>query len=105
MVTIHLKGQITETGELRVELPKHLPPGEVSITLELPIGESQAQELQPLTDAEIIELMRIEPKTGAEIAAAIGAGLIGAGWSDLPMSGADWVEEQRRKHQRQFPAW
>ena len=33
MVTIHLKGQITDDGELIFDPPKNLPPGEVEITI------------------------------------------------------------------------
>lgn len=43
-------------------------------------------------------MTRIEPKTGAEIAADIRAGLIGDSWKDIGVSGAEWVDEQRRKN-------
>jgi hypothetical protein len=36
MVTIHLKGRVTEDGELVFDAPKNLPPGEAKITIELP---------------------------------------------------------------------
>jgi hypothetical protein len=48
----------------------------------------------PLTEAELAELLRSEPMTGAEI---IAAGLTGT-WADLGIEdGAEWVNEQKRK--------
>jgi hypothetical protein len=97
MVTVQLKGRITENGKLEVELPEGLPEGEVQVTLEVASSEDLPWELRPWTEEELAELMRVEPKTGAEIVAEIEAGLIGDGWSHVKVSGAEWVEEQRRK--------
>jgi len=36
MVTIHLKGQVTEDGKLLFDVPENLPPGDVAITIEIP---------------------------------------------------------------------
>lgn len=53
-------------------------------------------ENEPLTEAEIAELLRSDPMTGAEI---IAAGLTGT-WADLNIEdGAEWVNEQKRKRQ------
>jgi hypothetical protein len=99
MVTIHLNGRITEAGELQVDLPEGLPPGDVQVTIEV----LQAKAEPPLTDEELAELLKpITPKTGAEIAADIEAGLIGDGWADIQISGAEWVEQQRRKHRKKY---
>lgn len=107
MVMIQLTGKITENGKLEVELPEGLPPGDVQITLQTaaPAEEEIPWEDRPWTDEEITEMMRVTPKTGAEIVAEIKGGLIGDGWSDVTISGAEWVEEQRRKHERKFPKW
>ncbi len=87
MVAVRLTGYITEAGELKIALPEGLPPGEVPV-----------QAVTPWTDEEIREMTRIEPKTGAEIVADIRAGLIGDSWKDIGVSGAEWVDEQRRKN-------
>jgi hypothetical protein len=93
MVAVRLTGYITESGELKIALPEGLPPGEVQVTIEVPVSEETTW-----TDEEIREMTRIEPKTGAEIVADIKAGLIGDSWKDVGVSGAEWVEEQRRKN-------
>lgn len=101
MVTIKLTGHITENGQLELELPEGLPPGEVQITIEVPVVADEIPwEERPWTDEEIQEMMKIEPKTGAEIAAEIQAGLFADdSWTDIKISGAEWVEQQRRKRQ------
>lgn len=49
-----------------------------------------------LSDAELDELLQIEPLSGAEIVAR---GLTG-GWADLGITdGAEWVNAQKRKRQ------
>ena len=93
MVAVRLTGYITEAGELKIALPEGLPPGEVQVTIEVLV-----QAVTPWTDEEIREMTRIEPKTGAEIVADIRAGLIGDSWKDIGVSGAEWVDEQRRKN-------
>lgn len=51
------------------------------------------------TAEEVIELMKIEPLTGAEI---IAAGLTG-GWEDMGITdGAEWVNEQKRKRRAKW---
>lgn len=61
----------------------------------------QREEVEPLTDAEIANMLRPEPMTGAEIVAA---GLTG-GWADLGITdGTEWVQEQRRKR-REKHSW
>ncbi len=90
MATIRLTAEITEDGQLKVELPAGLPAGQVEIAIELPSHE--------WTDEEIRQSMQPEPMTGAEI---IAAGLTG-GWKDENIvDGAAWVQEQRRKRREQ----
>jgi hypothetical protein len=101
MVSLQLKGHITKDGELKVELPDGLPAVEVNVTIELP-ADARIQtaspnddwENRPWTDEEIKELMRVEPKTGAESIALGHAG----GWEDKGITDSvEWVEELRRK--------
>jgi len=95
MVTIHLKGRVTADGQLLFDIPDHLPPGEIDITLEIPNLDEQ------FTQDEIKEFLTSRPTSGAEIVAA---GLIG-GWEDLNITDpVEWVEKQRRK-QRERGAW
>ena len=97
MVLIQIHGRITEKGQLELDLPKDLPPGDVQVTIKTVQEEDIPWEERPWTDEELAELMKTTPKTGAEIAAEIKAGLLGEGWSHIKVSGAEWVEEQRRK--------
>jgi hypothetical protein len=39
MTVIELNGRITESGELEIDLPEGLPPGEVRVRIELAEGE------------------------------------------------------------------
>ncbi len=90
MVLIQLTGKITENGKLEVDLPEGLPPGDVQVTIEMPVEEAV------LIDEEIAELIQPKPiKSGAEIVARLEAE---GGWEDLGINdGAEWVQEQRRK--------
>lgn len=98
MVALQLTGRINDKGELEVELPKGIEPGEVQVTIE-PITE----EMRPWTDEEIAELLTPgTPKTGAEIVAMLDE-MGPTGWEDVS-DGAEWVEEQRRK-ERERNKW
>lgn len=94
MATIRLKGQITEDGRLEVELPDGLESGNVNVIIET--SSSSPTTGPTWTDEEIEELMRIEPKSGADIVAGLGAG-----WESLTVSGSDWVEQLRRRRREQ----
>ncbi|MDX1993427.1 MAG: hypothetical protein SF029_13640 [bacterium] len=108
MVTFHLNGQITEDGEIRIDVPDgvQLPPGEVRVTLEMVTNQTAEApdeipwEELPWTDEELAQLLKIEPKTGAEIVAWLKS-QPRSGWEDIGMTGAEWVEEQRRKRREQ----
>jgi hypothetical protein len=55
-------------------------------------------ESQPLSEQEFEELMHVEPLSPEEIAAQ---GLLGT-WADQGIEdGAEWVNEQKRKHKEQ----
>jgi len=101
---IQLTGKINDKGQLELKLPEGLPTGAVHVTLEIPPATDIPWEELPWTDEELEALLKTEPKTGAEIAAEIQAGLIGDGWSHIKVSGEEWVEEQRRK-QRERSQW
>lgn len=73
----HLKGHITDQGELKLDLPAGLPAGEARITIEIP-GLDPSLKVVPMTGAEIVK-----------------AGLLG-GWEGIP-EGTAWVEEQRTR--------
>jgi len=91
MVLIQITGEITEEGELTIQLPKGLPPGKVQVTIEVEAESTW-------TDAEIAAMTKIEPKTGAEIVAA---GHVG-GWEHYGITdSAEWVEALRRKRREQ----
>jgi len=86
-MVIELNGQITEDGELKLELPSGLPAGEARITIEIPAEPKWTAD-------ELKRALQTTPMTGAEI---VEAGLTG-GWEDQGITDSvAWVEEQRRK--------
>lgn len=92
MATIRLTGRITEAGELKVELPTGMPPGEVRVTIEISTDD------RPWSLDELEDLLKVEPMTGAQI---VEAGLLGR-WGDRGIiNSSEWVEEQRRKRKAQ----
>lgn len=95
METFHLKGRVTENGTLEINLPKGLNPGEVDVTITVSTPDDLSDEDRPLTDEEIKELMRPNPKSGAEIVARLERE---GGWEEKGITdGAQWVKEQRLK--------
>jgi hypothetical protein len=93
MTIIHLRGKITEKGELDVQLPSDLPTGEVTIHIEYDVPR-QTETWTEEELEELKELLKPDPKTGAEIVAL---GLTGT-WADLDIvDSVEWVEELRRK--------
>jgi hypothetical protein len=97
MVTIQLTGHITENGELQVDLPEGLPPGNVQITIEMPNSVELPWETRAWTPEELAQLSTPDLKTGAEIVSWLQEQ---NGWLDTDgMSGEQWVEAVRRKEQ------
>lgn len=91
MPTIRLRGRITEEGELDLDLPAGLPPGEARITIEIPIEPGW-------TSDELDRALEIIPLTGAEI---VEGGFTG-GWADRGISdGEDWVRERRQRRREE----
>ncbi|MDX1992335.1 MAG: hypothetical protein SF029_08100 [bacterium] len=100
MVTLHLKGRITENGRLEVELPEGTPPGEVTVAINLQhVPHTAAWEEIPWTPEEIALTLSVKaPKTGAEIAAMMDSGeLEFRAWqsADIP-DAVEWVRALRR---------
>lgn len=105
MTLIQLTGRITAHGKLEVELPVGLPQGEVQVTVELATESTPTSwNGQTWSAYELEQLLIPEPKTGIEIARELKAGLLGDGWSHIKVSGAEWVEDQRRRD-RARNAW
>lgn len=106
MATWNLKGYITESGELKVDLPKDHPVGEVRVTIQAE-DEFDAQEPipwdeQPWTEEELEEMLARHPRTLGEI---LKEGLVG-GWEDRGITDSvEWVLEQRRKEQERRGNW
>ncbi len=95
MTMIEVRGRINEHGQLEIELPEGMPPGEVRVIIEMAEGEN----LPPLTEADLDDLLQTHPMTGAAIVAA---GLTG-GWRDLDISsGEAWVETQRSRRKNRW---
>jgi len=97
MVTITIKGTITEDGEIRVTLPENWQPGEVNIEVRVSDVEDKdvaVGEDIPWTEGELDEAFDFQPSTLGEI---LKDGLIG-GWADRGITDSlEWVKEQRRK--------
>jgi hypothetical protein len=103
MAVLELRGRITKKGKLKVQLPEGLPAGEVTVRIEVPVTDWADQ---PWTEEEIHEMMKPQPKTGAEIAAMIEQmgpiELVDAEITDP----VEWVKAQRQKDaDRLKPYW
>jgi beta-lactamase class D len=91
-----------------IELALQLSPAEqarlmeqlaVSVRQALSDQADEDQDIPAWTPEEIAEMLKPEPKTGAEIVAA---GLIG-GWADLNIEdGAEWVNARKRQRKEQL---
>ncbi len=102
MVAIRLNGHITKDGKLEIDLPEGLPAGDVQVLIELS-QQSDTQSPQTLTRSEIQELMQIELKSSAQLVKQLEEE---GGWEDRGIkSGAEWVDEQRRKNERNLRQW
>ncbi len=74
MSAISVVGRINEVGELELEKLPALRPGKVQVTISELVDAELPWAERPWTPEEIQELMKSEPKTGAEIAAMILSG-------------------------------
>lgn len=57
MVTIHVKGRVTDEGELIFDAPKDLPPGEMQITIE---AKAVASAEEPINTGTFLRLKNEE---------------------------------------------
>jgi hypothetical protein len=74
MAIIELVGRITEAGELEVELPADLPPGEVQITIR-PISAEEIAADEALWDEKFAKSQDILERMSQEAHAEYLAGL------------------------------
>jgi hypothetical protein len=94
MVAIHLKGYINKQGQLEIDLPARIEPGEVEVTIEV------ASDFL-WTEEELASANQTTPMSGAEIVIWLRET---GGWEDQNIpDGAAWVEVQRKKHQLHYP--
>jgi len=91
MVTLRLTGHINRNGELRVDLPPGVPPGEVDVIITM---TSAPASDATWTDDEISRVIRVTPRSGEEIAAMLDEAE--DGYHHIADS-ARWVDEQRNK--------
>jgi hypothetical protein len=93
---IELRGRITEDHRLEVTVPDDLPPGEVIVTLEVPLSPTW-------TTLEIDALLnKQQPRTGAEIVALMESGALEiSSWEALNIDDpVAWVRMQREEQVR-----
>lgn len=98
MTTLDLHGRITENGSLEVQLPAGLPPGEVTVHIDLPSAASDWEE-QPWTDKELQELLHPKPSSFAQLLAWLDTNLPTQPWTDLKddEDAAEYVHKLRRQ--------
>jgi hypothetical protein len=93
MATVfHVKGYITDDGQLKVELPEGWQPGEVEVTIAVTekSGDDIPWEERPWTQEELDESLKFNPIPAENI--------VPGGWEDMGIEDSvQWVEEQRRK--------
>lgn len=102
MTTIVLEGRISETGELQIEKPQGLRTGKVTVTItELTDEEDDMnRELRPWSEAEVREMIKPKPKTGAEIVALIDQ-LDLSEWQQMDIPDVtEWLKERRQQELR-----
>jgi hypothetical protein len=87
---VRLDGQITQDGQLVIELPDGLPAGEVKVTLEI----SAANDA--LTDAEIDAILSVQPARSREERIARLAEIEPSSWSEVD-DPVGYVVEVKRK--------
>jgi len=98
MTTLELHGRITETGNLEVQLPAGLPPGGVTVHIDLPSTPADWDQ-QPWTDEEIQDLLHPEPSSFAQLVAWLDTNPPTQPWADLKddEDAAEYVHNLRRQ--------
>jgi len=82
MTTFELQGQITENGDLKVQLPTGLPVGRVIVQIEVPEQPSN-RETQSWTDEELQAMIQPRRKTMKEVMAWLDANPPTAEWGGM----------------------
>ncbi len=102
MVVKHLKGRITEDGELQLNEPEELhdlKPGEVEVTVvSTQVVQPQSSEDVIWTEEELKKALTFHPVPANQMKTG--------GWEDVGIEDSEkWVEELRRKEElkRQWP--
>jgi hypothetical protein len=64
---LHVKGYITEDGQLKVDLPQGLKPGEVEVTITIPEEAETPWEELPWTEEELQASLNFHPVPAEDI--------------------------------------
>ena len=96
MTVLELKGRITRSGKLEVQLPEGLPAGEVTIRIEVR-GEDWEQQLW--TEDEIRELIKPKRKTFRELVEWLDTNPPSELWADLKddEDAGEYIHRMRRQ--------
>jgi hypothetical protein len=101
-MAIYVKAYITEAGEIKADLPKNHPVGEVTLFIAEENQEAIPWDTQPWTQEELDEMLASRPSTLGEI---LSDGLVG-GWDDRGITDSvEWIKEQRRKRRERRGNW
>lgn len=87
---VRLDGQITQDGQLVIDLPEGLPAGEVKVTLEISATDDM------LTDAEIDAILSVQPARTREERIARLAEIEPSSWSEVddPVAYVDHIRNE-----------
>lgn len=101
MATLELRGKITESGHLEIQLPAGLPVGEVTVRIEV-LAHDTNWENQMWTKEEIERLMTLKPMPRDEFLAWLDANPPTETWADLrdDEDAAEYIH--RMRHQSSF---
>lgn len=87
MTLVRVKGKLTESGQIELELPENWQAGDIII--EIPVQQTQIAR----SEFGTVDISHFAGKTLGEI----DKNLIGAGADWEIGDSADWVDEQRKK--------
>lgn len=99
MTTLELRGRITDTGELKVELPAGLPSGEVTVRIDVPSTSGQSES--EWTSEELDQALNSPKRSLRELANWLKQHPPLEQWGDLSDAedAAEYLHQQRRKSQ------
>ena len=102
-MAIYVKATISESGEIKADLPKDHPVGEVTLVIEAAVRETIPWDSEPWTQEELTEMLTPRPSTLGEILEYLQA-KAGDELAHIVDSTA-WVEEQRKKEEERRDPW